>query len=404
MSKTVILEKQLLDLYQERSFIEWMIKNLNGQQMSLLLVSCGIQINLSKSKNLHIAFLRNKLLIKPTRVKLVEIRIIPPFPYLLKAEGEESIWTEDQILEVADSNNIDDNDLALSLFLQNHHEAAMQLYEKNKLEEQLRTEDKDSNPSTTVIHEDSTKNQDNGNWTKDDVNFNKNMRKLDEVNELEEQKRTGNPPVVSVAEGNILQENDIRTAGEDKNLNKILKKLEQKIEVLITEKSTLLEDARNMKNETKETFRQQQKEIELLKQELAEKNKIINNNYMDTSALKIALESSLSSNELLKLKIKKLEPREPEMFAIEKKKVALLGNPKNHSVVTRKYLDIDVFALDTIQDYLIFKDAYDYVFYLSYTLDKVVFEKHIPLEDRQRIVQIENFLSLKKKMEELDHE
>lgn len=409
MSKIVILEKQLLNLYQERSFIDWMIGNLNGQQMSELLVSCGIQMNLSTSKNLHLEFLRNKLLIKPTRTKLVEKRIIPPFDYLLDIKKEGKIWTKEEILEAAKLHDIEDKDLALSLFLQNYHEEAMQLYEKQKMKEvekQWSTEETAVDSSTEDLAEETELSRRDKQWIKEDEDFNTVLKKLEEMIELKEQKKIGRASVEPIVEETEPQESDEQPTGEDKNLNKILKKLEQRVEILIIEKSTLLEEARNMKIETRETNRQQQKEIESLKQELAEKNKIISNHKMDTSALKIALESSLSSNELLKLKMNKPLPSEPKKIEtdIEKKRVALLGNPKNNSVVTRTYLNVDVFTPDTIQDYLNFQEDYDYVFYLSYTLDRVVFEKFVPQEDRQKIVQLENFLSLKKKMEELDHE
>ncbi len=333
------LESAMNTRLEDKDFFEWMIDKLNRDQLALLLFASNIKQNANAISKLHKGFIRNKLLLKQTRVKLKNQKILPPFPFLVGRAHEE--FTKEELLTIAKDNDCKKSEIALLLFLQNHYSEALKLYDDYMTVNTVLDPDKNSKEAVVIFKE-------------------------------------------SVDEG--MQP-------------KIQKKLQQKIVILTQEKEELMEQLRKLKNDNKEKNRQHQKELNELKQELALEKNRASHFEEELKHTHILLEKEKDKHTKL-IQLSEKEDSSKKMV----KKVALIGDPKNSSIIVKEMFTVVVYELDTIGDFLAVSETYDYIFYLSYTIDDVIYEEAIPADVRQRITRIDNFATLKKLMGALRHE
>lgn len=340
MAKPKKLDNKLLELYADKEFIEWLVLDLNAQQLSILLLTCGTK----QSSKLPKAYLKNKLLLKPTRLKLVENVIIPPLPFLLDTKNKKMEWTREEILELAEEYETSDREVALALFLQNHHEDAITLYKNKDAPERVEEREEDTTEIPTE---------------------------------------------------------DIKEENSSKTPTKIVKKLEKRIENLVNEKNEVIEQLQQLKSTTKEKSQLYLKEIQELKQLISEQKHEVSSLEGKNSAL--SRELAIVHEEIKKLRAQAIAVV-AKVEEVKLTPIALLGNPKNTAILSKKGFKIDVYEADALDDFQEKLDEYAHVFYLSYVIDTVVFKKYISESNRQTIQLVEDFKSLKQKMEELTHE
>lgn len=345
MEKLRELDVGFIERLEDREFIKWMIEKLRNEELDLLLYSTNSSKNYKSQAKLHTQFLQNKILLKPIRTKLRTMKILPPFDFIF--DNKEKFKSDDDVskgdlLNIAEENNADDRQTALMLFLQNHYEGALELYEKySEVKEEV----------------------------------------LEELPKEVEKKQAS--------------ETKADTLSPKKE-----KKLQQKIDTLMKEKEELISQVQQLKKELREKNTEHQKEMNLLSQELAlEKSNVAKSEEEIVRLLK-QLENERTTHKELKQKVKV----EPKPLQKEKIKMAMVGNPRNKSILSNRYFDIDIYELEDVEKLCRGIERYDQVLFLSWAIDEVQYEEQIPEDIRKEIKRISNFKGLRELMEELSNE
>lgn len=271
------------------------------------------------------------------RKKMVLEVILPPFPFILPYKEEE--LTAEKLIEIAKENECNQKETALMLLLQNHYEDALKQYNKRTDEKQIETVEE-----TT-----------------------------EEVIEL---------PAEDVSP-------------------KIEKKLRERIQTLTREKEELLEQVKNIKEELKQRNLTTQSEINELQRNLAEettKRTSLEEDYVKLQ--EDLLKEKAAKNHLAAEKLV-LETKVETVLEKHKKKVALIGDPMNASLLAMKEIEINIYDIEEMDAFVESWNTYDYLFYLTYTIDEMIYEEAMPENLQGKIEHIDNFMMLKRKMGEI---
>lgn len=326
------LEKEIQRQLEDKDFIKWLVEDLDRRQQGALLLACGHKISSKAMQRFPTQYMVNQLVL--SRRKLVQDKILPPFPFILTYKEEE--LTAEKILEIAKEYECDSKGIALMLLLQNHYEASLEQY---------------------------------------------NQRKDEKVTDVKQDVKTEK----------IEQSAGILSP-------KIEKRLQEKIRILTKEKEELLTQVKSLKEEVKQKNLTHQNEINELKRNLAEEitaKKQYEENY---STLEIELEKEKVEKNHLAAENLMLETKiETEMMK-HKKKIAFIGDPMNASILAMKEVIIDVYDIDDIDALIENWTIYDHLFYLTYTIDEMFYEEIVPKYIQQKIEPIENFMMLKRKL------
>lgn len=139
MDQITKLEKWFEDELANREFILYLINDLNAQQIGFLLSS----IEIENGKNLHKGIAQSKLLLDKARRKLVYKKIRPPFDFLNAINIEE--MSKEVLINLLQEKKCNDNQIALTLFLQNYYNDALMYYyesfDRNLITDQSRDTD-----------------------------------------------------------------------------------------------------------------------------------------------------------------------------------------------------------------------------------------------------------------------
>ncbi|MCG7344792.1 hypothetical protein MHZ92_11655 [Sporosarcina sp. ACRSL] len=338
------LDDALIERLEDKEFVKWMIEKLNNKQLDLLLYSTSMSKKYNSQEKLPTQFLQNKLLIKTIRTKLWKMKIIPPLGFIVDNReklGKEP--TKEDLLELAEEHNVDDRQKALMLFLQNHYEEALDLYDNR--------------------HADDEKSPKKEKPKKEKVEQEPSQPKAETLSPKQE------------------------------------KKLQQKIDTLQKEKEDLINQVQQLKKELKEKNTEHQKEINQLTQDLAAEKASSKKLEEELAQLHKKFESEKAVEREQGNAEKEIEKQ--ESVPKEKKKLAIIGNPKNNKVLRDDRFDIDLFELDNIEELIQSIDLYEHKLFLSYVIDEVLYEEKVSQENREKILTITNFKQLKDVMREL---
>lgn len=344
MKKTKELDDGLIDRLEDKEFVRWMIEKLNNKQLDLLLYSTSMSKKYNSQEKLPTQFLQNKLLIKTIRTKLWKMKILPPLGFIVDNRSKLSKEpTKEDLLELAEEHNADDRQKALILFLQNHYEEALDLYDNRHVEDK---------PSP--------------------------KKEKPKKENVEQQLSQNKAEVLSPKQE---------------------KKLQQKIDTLLREKDELINQVQQLKKELKEKNTEHQKEINQLSQEIAAEKSSAKKIQEELSRIKSKIEKEKAVDRELSKIDKEEEKQEPLPKA--KKKLAIIGNPKNSKVLKDNRYEIDLFELDNIEKLIQNIDIYEHKLFLSYVIDEVLYEEKVSKEIRKKIKRLTNFKELKDVLEEL---
>lgn len=331
VTKYMEVEKELRARLEDKEFIKWVIEDLERWQLGLILLACEIKMPPRSIEKLHRRFLLNKII--TARKKLIQIKMLPPYPFIL--EGKERELSEEKIFKVAKEHDLGEKGIALMLFLQNHYEAALKVYDERGKNKEIQVKEVDASKEKVEILS-----------------------------------------------------------------PKIERKLQEKIKNLTNVKLELTNQLVTIKEELKQKNKDYQIEINQLKQQIAENKKTAESFIEDYKQLEAALEKEMSEKSHLSAKILVLETMKKELPKKEKR-IAFIGNPMNHAIVENAEYEIDVYELDDIESFIAQWTSYNLIFYLAYTIDKMVYEEAVPLSIRENIEHVENFMRLKEKVGEL---
>ena len=202
----------------------------------------------------------------------------------------------------------------------------------------------------------------------------------------------------NMEQNNEKQEVKKETSKEQEDVSpRIEKSLKKKINNLTKEKIELQEQVQQLREELKQRNLTNQKDVNALKRQLADE--VNQKEQMNTVNLEMKneLEKEKAEKNHLAAQILVLETKMEK----EQKRIALIGNPMNTSILTKKNCQIDIYELEEI-DHLIEKwSTYDHLFYLTYTIDEMMYKEVVPDHMQKSIQHIENFRKLKETMGEL---
>lgn len=339
----------LLERLIERDYIKWMIDELDQENLSLLLLGIGIESRINNVKKINKQFLRNKLLLKPARIKLRDKKLRIPIIFEIKEED----LTIEKINEITEELSCSNSIKALIFFMQNFYEESISIYDTREVKVEVEVEEE------VGVEEDT-----------------KNIKILENTE-------------------------DKKIIGETELKPKVEKRLQQKILNLDNENKKLQLHIQKITDETKEKISKRQSEINDIKHQLAEEKKKV------VDAKKINDELERENKKLLVLMEKKLnevikkEPNTPKIPSKNKKRIAMLGNPKNNKVLNMDEFDIDIYEASTIENFKEKVNNYHFIFLLQYRFDENIIDLTIPKSIANRIKRIENFQQLTKKLEAL---
>lgn len=342
------LDDALIERLEDKEFVKWMIEKLNNKQLDLLLFSTSMDKKYKAQDKLPNQFLQNKLLLKNIRTKLWKMKILPPLAIIV--DNREMLGKEpakEDLLELAEEHNVDDRQKALMLFLQNHYEEALDLYDNRY------------------------------------VGDGKSLKKKEK-------------PKKEKVEQQLSQHKEETLSPKQE------KKLQQKIDTLMKEKEDLINQVQQLKKELKEKNTEHQKEINQLSQDLATEKSSAKKLENELAQLHKKIESERAVEKELSKVEKEKEREKQESVPTEKKKLAIIGNPKNNKVLKDNRFDIDLFELDNIEKLIQSIDLYEHKLFLSYVIDEVLYEEKVSQVIREKIITITNFKELKDVMGELE--
>ncbi|MFJ5770788.1 hypothetical protein [Psychrobacillus sp. NPDC093180] len=331
-----------LEQMVDKPFIEWMIEDLNPDQLSVLLFSVGVEKTIRRGTKLPKIFLINKLLAKAARVKLRDRMSVPPFNWSMELEMKD--LSKDDIFEKAEIDNAPTKELALALYLQNHFEEAMELYEQS---EEI------------------------------PKNINDTTDKKTEIKETEQQR-------------NEEKNNELTTRKE--------KRFNQKITKLINENSQTQKQLVELKKEMKEKLSSKQQEIFLL-------NKRLTQEEQEKAQIIKEIDFLKNENDRLKEEAKKKEDKktisaEPKS---KMKKIAFLGNPKNKGILKNEQFQIEIFELEELSIVIDRVNDFEHIYLLTWRFLESEFENNATKEIKNKTVKIEAFPNLKQELEDLSN-
>lgn len=341
LNELIELSKEQVEKLEDRDFLKWMIEELSNEELAMLLFITKTEENVKSLIKLPTPFLQNKVLAKTVRAKLRSMELIPPFPFYIDAFKEGKLTSKEEIITFAEENDCDNRKTALILYLQNHYDESLQYYEKK--------------------HEEPVQ---------------KKIKKEETVKEEVEEK-----PGTSI---------------------KIENKLQLKIEKLTKEKDELIARNNKLKNELKEKNTEFLKELNQVRQALANEKKITTDYEEQLKSFKLEVQKLQMENE----KLQKENETAVETISSTprvKEKVAMIGNPKNSRILENEKFYISIFELEELPDLIREADQYAYIFYLSYIMDEAIYEETVPETIRKDIKRIETFMQLKEVMGEISH-
>lgn len=338
------IDPELVERLLDTNYLKWMIKNLEQYQLGILIAACEQKVPSKKIASLPVKFLQNRLL--KIKKDFLWVKMIPPYGDLIELRNEQEEFTEEEIFEIADNHpyEYEPNDIALMLFLQNHFEASLKYYEQH-------------HQSKNGTREVSAK--------------------------LNQKEHTERPKV--------SEEKDEKALSP-----KIEKKLQDRIQTLTNEKKQYMQQLKEVREELKEKNRATTIEMnELNRQLIAEKNErqLMKEKY-EQLVKELADEKTEKSH--LAAKILHLE----EVQKKSRKKIALIGNPMNQTLLNSIKYDIDLFDVDNMKDLIELWTNYEERYFLAYAFDEMVFEALLPSSIREKIKIVETFTQLKREMEE----
>lgn len=195
-------------------------------------------------------------------------------------------------------------------------------------------------------------------------------------------------------EGELEKERPKVKEEASKKIEKILKK---KIKNLTKDKEIYLEQVHLLKEELKQKNLLHQKKINELKRKLAEEVSENARLREKKSHLKDEIEKETAEKKQLSAQILVLETK----MAEQQKRIALIGNPMNTSILTKGNYEVDIYEIEEVDRLIETWLTYDDLFYLTYTIDEMIYKETVPEHIRNKVRHIENFKKLKETMEEL---
>lgn len=349
MNKQTPQDSQVqLEKLVEKEFIEWLIDNLSPDDMLFIIGGIGMEIKRIKGKNPPKLFLKNKLLIKATRVKLRDTEAFPPFKWIMDIEGD---ITKEKLIEMANKLGVSKREKALSLFLQNHYEEALEIYETRNGED-----------TATLLDE-----------------------KI-EASEKEDEKKE------------IVQESKVPA--------KIEKRLTQKISNLAAERDKIQNQLKVLQQELKDKLSLKQNEINRLNGLLITEKKATEKALADAEIEKERIIKEVNflkeENDQLKLKSNLISSDKQEI-GNKKDKLAFLGDPKNKGILKNNKYDIEVFDHDNFLEILDRAEEFNTVYLLTWRFSMEEFDKQTTKKISNKTTPIASFADLRRKMEELSN-
>ncbi|MFC7364189.1 MULTISPECIES: hypothetical protein [Bhargavaea] len=336
--------------YMEKAYIEWLLSDLGKVQLAGLAFLVDSKKTMSQYEKLPEGFLKNHLLKAKTRKFLRDKKFLLPLSFLVDEPQRE--WTAEELIEAADEHGVPASAKAAALFSKNFHEEAYLLYEQRDQapEQQSSVTDTPEAPPSAPAQDQEKSN--------DKKVEKKLQKKID----------------------NLRQENDALQAE--------VRKLKEEIKDRTAE---WIQQENRLKQETAEEKKQRIQAEEALEAEKAAREK----------AEKMAEEMNALKSELHARELSAAPPESAATSDGDAIRLAFIGDPRNRKLVSQPGLEVDVYNLDTIEQYLEQASSYEKCYYLSYKIDEVEFEMNVPAEYRASIITVENFKQLKDKMGEL---
>lgn len=327
----------------EKLFIEWLIEDLDSTQLFFILKHLEIEVRPIKGKTLPVLFLKNKLLMKTSRTKFRDTELFPPFKWLLDIEDKLSV---EKVLEAAANLDIPIREKALAYFMLNYYKEAYDLFEKRneKIVEEPATEEKTITQETSV--------------ELDDIDF------------------------------------------TPKSSKKLEKKLSQKIANLENERSQLQNQIKELQIEMNEKMKLKQNEITrlngLIASEKNEKEKIYADTEQEKEQIIKEIDFLKQENDRMKLKADNKKKATPKS-----RKIALLGNPKNQSILKNTSYEIEIFDYQNFPLIGERAEEFAFIFLLTWRFSMEEFEKQATSEINKKTSSLTSFVELKEKLGEL---